>query len=141
MPDGAVAYNPSVGSSGMSRFLKFGTTVFFGSSAFGAACCRVGRPACASRRCCRRSFWRASMSACDQDEHAGDTDHGLDGRVLLLVLDLEAHALLVDPHLAFDAGAALCLLQSQVAFAFPVLLRFAGLTRAFGLVTNATIFR
>ena len=52
------------------------------------------------------------------------------------MLHLEAHALLVDAHLALDAGAALGLLQPQAALALALLVGFPRETRALRLVTN-----
>ena len=56
------------------------------------------------------------------------------------MLHLEAHALLVDAHLALDAGAALGLLQAQAALTLALLVGFPRETRALGLVTNPTLF-
>ena len=80
-------------------------------------------------------------AARDQHDHTGDGHDRLDRRVLLLVLHLEAHALLVDAHLALDAGAALGLLQPQAALAIALHVGFPRQTRALGLVASPAFFR
>src|SRR4051794_12148721 len=77
----------------------------------------------------------------DQHDHTGDGHDRLDRRVLLLVLHLEAHALLVDAHLALDAGAALGLLQPQATLALALFVGLASHTRALGLFPSPTLFR
>jgi hypothetical protein len=80
-------------------------------------------------------------AAADQDQHAGDAEDRLDGRVLLAVLDLEAHPLLVDPHLALDAGAPLGLLQAHLVIALALFLRLVSRPDAVLLVADPLLLR
>ncbi|HMF42859.1 MAG TPA: hypothetical protein VKQ32_19440 [Polyangia bacterium] len=56
------------------------------------------------------------------------------------MLDLEAHPLLVDPHLALDAGTTLGLLQPHVIVALPLLVRFLRHPSAVLLVADPLLF-
>ena len=77
----------------------------------------------------------------DGDQDDGHGDHRLDRRAARLGVHLEAHPLLVDAHLSFDARPALGLLQAHLIFARPRLVLLLGATNPFGLFALAALLR